>query len=67
MLIRRVEAVLTAILMLVMPVLLTGCGAETKSNHVVYYMNNSGISWLKNTLILMKIYHNMIWQMNLYV
>ena len=42
MLIRRVEAVLTAILMLVMPVLLTGCGAETKSNHVVYYMNNSG-------------------------
>lgn len=42
MLIRRVEAVLTAILMLVMPVLLTGCGAEKKSNHVVYYMNNSG-------------------------
>ena len=40
MLIRRVEAVLTAILMLVVPVLLTGCGAEKKSNHVVYYMNN---------------------------
>lgn len=30
MLIRRVEAVLTAILMLVMPVLLTGCGAEKR-------------------------------------